>query len=134
MVGVHRCLDGLVERLGRLGVACDALRLDHCHIARELHVTLALLVEAGDAMAHKLMRERSRHAVNGERVACMLKGAEMPRGHDGGKHALDALGGHGLHQLGRAYGRIAQTRRRGDGALRIRGVVEQLYVHDMLLI
>ena len=134
MVGVHRSLDCLVERLGCLGIARDALRLDHRHIARELHITLALLVEAGDAVAHELMRERSRHAVDGERVACMLKGAEMPRGHDGGKHALDALGRHGLHQLGSAYGRIAQARGRGDSALRIRGMVEQLYVHGMLLI
>ena len=85
-------------------------------------------------MAHELMRERSRHAVDGERVACMLKGAEMPRGHDGGKHAFDALRRHGLHQLGSAHGRIAQARGRGDGALRIWRVVEQLYVHGMLLI
>ena len=86
------------------------------------------------ASYNQLVGERTRHAVDGERVAGVLERGEMPRRHDGGKDAFDALLGHGLHQLGGAHRRVAQARGRGDGALGIGGVVQQLDLHGRLLL
>ena len=53
----------------------------------------------------------------------------MAAGKNRGKHAVHALRGHVLHQLGGADGRIAQTRGRGDGSLGIGSVVQKLDSH-----
>ena len=130
LVGGDGGLDGFVEHRARLLVRCDALGLHRGQAVREPHVALALLVEAGDAVAHELVRERARHAVDGERVAGVLERGEVAAAHDGGQHASHALLGHRLHELGRADGRVAQARRRGDGALGVGRVVEQFDMHE----
>ena len=130
-VGLGHGGGGLVEEAVALGIGGHGGGLHHGDVALELHVALGLLVEAGDAMAHQLVRERAGHAVDGEGVAGVLKRGEMPRAHDGGKHAAHPLGRHGLHQLTRAHRRIAQPRRRGDGALGVGRMVQKLYLHNV---
>ena len=123
--------DSLVEHRVRLLVRGNAFRLHSGQAVGELHVALALLVEAGDAVAHQLVRKGTRDAVHRERVAGVLERGRMARAHDGGQHAFHALLRHGLHQLGRADGRVAQARRRGDRALGVGRVVQQFDLHKM---
>ena len=80
-------------------------------------------------MTDELVRHRARDAIDGEGVARMLESREMTALENGAQDLLDALFGQSLHELGRAHGRIAQAGGRGDGALRIWRMVEQLDVH-----
>ena len=124
-------IDGFVEHRIGMFVFCHGFRLHDAYPIGELHVALGLLVEAGDAVAHQLVGERAGNAVDGEGVAGVLEGGEVPRAHDGGEHALHALRRHGLHQLARAHRRVAQPCRRGDGALGVGRVVQKLYLHSI---
>ena len=125
-VGLGHGGGGLVEEAVALGVGGHGGGLHHGDVALELHVALGLLVEAGDAVAHQLVGERAGNAVDGEGVAGVLERGEVPRAHDGGQHAPHALRRHGLHQLARAHRRVAQPRRRGDGALGVGRMVQKL--------
>ena len=124
--------DGIVEESLPLGVGGDGVGRDHINAVLELHVALALLVEARDAVTHELMGERAGDAVDGEGVARVLERGKMPTLHDGRKHAANALLRHRFHKLGRAHRRIAQPRRSGDRTLGVGRMVQKLNMHREL--
>ena len=90
-------------RVAEVGVALGDRRREHRRRALELHVALALLVE-GDAraMADELVRQRPRHAGDGEREHDVLDRRAVP--------GLDDVGDQPLHRGGvdLALGRLAE--------------------------
>ena len=125
-------LDSLVEGLGGLGVGVDACRAHNGRLFLEFDVTLRLLVVARKTMAHKLMGERAAHALNGKRVAGMLKRGEVTACHDGGENLANLLVGQALHELAATHGGIAKAGSSRHGALGFRRVVEKRNVHGIL--
>ena len=133
VVGLERRLDRLVERLCRTRFV-DRGRTDELGGLLERDVALRLLVERREAVAHQLVRHRTRDAVDGKGVARMLKRREMPAfAMMVPSTVLDSVLGKRLHRGfgGGADRRVAQSVLRWRRA-RLRGLgvwYQTLYVH-----
>ena len=88
-----------------------------CGLLGVRDVALRLLVVARQPVAHQLVREGARDAVDREGVARVLESGGVPAGDDRLEHAPHGVFTHGIEQLRSADRRVAQARGGGDGAL-----------------
>src|SRR5665648_287855 len=133
VVGHAGLLHGLEKHRLGLGVGGHGGRDDETVAGPEVHVPLRLLVVAGHAVTHQLVREGARDPVDGEAEGGVLEGGVVTGPHEDAHELGDVLVAHLLLEVGGRHGRIAKPPRDRDGAVGVGRVLEecdaQLGVH-----